>query len=74
MLPLHAFAQGMSNDVALALQSWWQMPALPAAADEDGEEDDGEEDDGLPSPLGARAGQRASAARPGATSRKKKAI
>ena len=69
VLPLHAFAQGMSNDVALALQSWWQMPALPAAADEDGEEDDG-----LPSPLGARAGQRASAARPGATSRKKKAI
>jgi len=28
----------MSNDVALALQSWWQMPALPAAEDDD---DDG---------------------------------
>ena len=69
VLPLHAFAQRMSNDVALALQSWWQMPALPAAADDE----DGEEDDGLPSPLGPRAGQRASAAPPGATSRKKKA-
>jgi len=69
VLPLHAFAQRMSTDVALALQSWWQMPALPAAADDE----DGEEDDGLPSPLGPRAGQRASAAPPGATSRKKKA-
>ena len=45
------------------------MPALPAAADDE----DGEEDDGLPSPLGPRAGQRASAAPTGATSRKKKA-
>ena len=27
--------QGMSNDVALALESWWQMPALPGAADDD---------------------------------------
>lgn len=25
----------MSNDVALALESWWQMPALPGAADDD---------------------------------------
>ena len=34
--------QGMSNDVALALESWWQMPALP------GPDDDG--DDGLLGP------------------------
>ena len=53
----------MSNDVALALQSWWQMPALPAAADDDDDDDD----DSLllprtgpgtseSSPLGPRAG------------------
>ena len=71
----------MSNDVALALQSWWQMPALPAADDDDDDDDD---DDGLlrswpgpgsePSPLVPRAGGAGAAhsGHSGASSRKKK--
>ena len=70
----------MSNDVALALQSWWQMPALPAADDDDDDDDD----DSLllprpgpgtseSSPLAPRAGGDGAAhSGPSGASRKKK--